>query len=401
MRPLAAVVLGAAALALAGGAAWWALREEPPAESGETDSGAGVAPRPGGRAAVPAGEPGESAEPETPAPAVGAPRARPVAAPDPFADETAIPEPGEAVPGRGLVFRFPGYGAADEVDWLHVGIGVRRGRRLVLEAARRVTAGEDLGTDPAAFMDAAQLAIGPAAPLCRAINELDHDTEGAVSRILAHPAFESNAMAGALEAWGLGLRPEQVDALRKVWDAHLVRWSDVRFRPGATRWGPAALVAVTRSRRDAEARIEEILDDRQRAALRPAEFRGRVGMDFFSPATVWWGRVRVVQAPDDAALTARIAEVVVSETRMREPEMQAVLRDLVAKWVAERTPAWRRGARGPLSRNGFVTETELYPGVDALPALLDAIDRRYGIGDRPDSPLLGLTVAIVPARAGD
>jgi hypothetical protein len=191
---------------------------------------------------------------------------------------------------------------------------------------------------------------------------------------------------------------DQANALREVWDAHLVRWEGAQTRPGKPRWTLVDFVEVTKSRLEAEERIDRILTAAQRDALRPADVRGRLGFDPFSPITVWRDRVVIVPAPDDATLAVRLATTWMAESHAGGPKIAEVAKQQFAEWAKARPAAWRRGARGPLSRAGWVTETELLPGVLALPEATTAIARALGADDRPEAPFHKFRKALVPAR---
>jgi hypothetical protein len=219
---------------------------------------------------------------------------------------------------------------------------------------------------------------------------------GGLTRGLANAAFQANALAAALDAWGLRLSPEQERRVGEIFEPYAKLAEATHADPVAGVWNTEDLLALTRARLAVQKELEATLDERQRAALWPPALKDRVGLDFFSAATLWRQRILVAEVPEGEDVAEHYTPHVQHSLRLAEASAD-VAEDACRAWLKTLPPAvLSPGVRGALSRGGFVRLDELLPFVEAWPALLRDIEARAAaLGGQFPRPPAERTVVLI------
>lgn len=319
------------------------------------------------------GTPGDEVRVRTPSPVRGTKRTRrkeDLTALPPIAPEPPQRDPGPVQPGRGLRYEICDIDTVKQVDWLHAGVAVRRATADLRKFARQVMESGQFVPGDARIQEAEAHLLRAGEPVARKVFSAMTDAEGQRSVFLSHPAWESNALAATLDAWGLPLDAAQEDALRAVWTTYAKEWTDARGGSGEGAWTLDSLAAATKARQKVQRELDRILGDQQRRALWPEEIRGRVGLDLFSAANLWANRVRILPIEEGQEPVGLLATILCDLTGTLDPDERNAAMERARAWVASRPEGWADGPQSYLGRLGFPNEEELFAGLDGLADLV-------------------------------
>ncbi|MCE9636822.1 MAG: hypothetical protein K8T90_14050 [Planctomycetes bacterium] len=368
-----------AVLGLAGVGAWLVLRDVPAV----SDDPAG-GPRSG--TAGRAGPVGGGATARNDGPAVP----KPIAADE---DGPPIPElTADAIPGAGQTFKFPECLALSLVDWNRIGIHCRRAQRLFRKASVRVNQGDEDPLSPGGLISAASDQIMLACPAFVGSIAAEHlDMRQPLSSLVAFPPFQANALAATLACWGRPLTDDQLPEVLALYREYFAVWTKARARVVGDAWPVEVAAEVSIARAALQPKLEAILDARQRSALWPPSVKGRVGLDLFSPAFLWYRRIEMVQCPEGQSAAKTWVETVVQQLNVPPPEFES-RRVIAGDWLAALPKGFRQGVKGPLARAGLPAWEDIEQAVAGLPDLVRAL----GEGVQLEGPVQRSMMLFVP-----
>jgi len=321
------------------------------------------------------------------------------------ADETqAEPRTSErAAEGAGAAFAFAGHHellAAQ--DWHAEGWAFAELIRASRTIAESLAAGNPPPPDRVAML---QVRTGPVIAL--ALRMQAGGVEGSIPNVvLAHPTVLSNLLPPTMEALGVPLTAAQLTELRR-----------------AAQYG---LEAVERAREDLDERtilirrmaveaaalgpwleaVDDILDAKQRAALRPEASRGRAGLDLVSPGLLWPTMRPSVAADAAENYVQALDALLLAPLFAAETEERRIARRILEEWATKLpasafgTPQTALDAYGfaHAERFGFWAERtadlleNLRDGAAVTPAQRERLARRL-------MPLVPLVPVTAPAES--
>lgn len=323
----------------------------------------------------------------------------------PVADEEGPPIPemtAEPVPGTGLVFKFAECPTLSVLDWDRIGVQMRRSQRQLRKAAARLRQGDNDPLGPGGGVsDAYYQLMLSSLPFVRTVVATEIDMSSPISTLLSYPPYQANALAATLKMWQRPLREDQMTQVQAMYAQYLTEWNRVRDRvragPQLDTWPVQAIAEISIARATLQPKLEAVLDESQRAAIWPPSLKGRVGLDVFSPAMIWQGRISLVLCPEGTSVAKTWVEMLLSELFVDPPEREA-RRAILTEWFEALPKQFRQGLKGPLTRAELPAWEDIEGAVFGTPELIRRLAEGITRTDLPTVRSQKLQVPIVVAR---
>jgi RNA polymerase sigma factor (sigma-70 family) len=300
--------------------------------------------------------------------------------------ETAPPKPG------GPRFALGEYEAVlKDLDWDRIGTNMKAMVPLLEDLAARAAKKEPM--DGAALGKIQQLN----GPLVEAAFKIGDRIPGmGLNAKFTHPVFASNAIAAALASASLPLTERQAEALAKIAQEFTDR-DRARIAGYDDRSWMLQKVLDEADLRDAffDAAFA-VLAPEQRAALKPEATKGLVGLDLFSAGLVWQQHLAPVTAPDKAGVLAVLRTQVATQLGIPEDKREG-LTPLLAEWVEAVPAAWLEGEMGMMGIGIKAEEIEALARVQL--SILRRIADNPAFGDAAAGKARRIGAVLMPVRS--